>query len=200
MDTLRKIFPYLTCDRVITGKDKRACLYYDIGLCIAPCIGAASKDDYRSMIDALCKFLQGKNEEVTGAIRAKLDAAVQKLEFERAARYRDQLQALARIAEHQKVVSPLTIDQDVIAFAREVERRARDDRGQDGPASVGDPGCQADGNHVKNGERDLEARNVVDVPEACDEEKDENVLELAEKHAQCRSAFLSNQLVISIFL
>lgn len=118
MDTLRKIFSYLTCDREITGKDRRACLYYDIGLCIAPCIGASSKDEYRAMIDALCKFLQGKNEEVTGAIRGKLDEAVDKLEFERAARYRDQLQALARVAEHQKVVSPLMIDQDVIAFAR----------------------------------------------------------------------------------
>lgn len=119
MDTLRKIFPYLTCDRDITGHDKRACLYYDIGLCIAPCIGASSKEEYRAMIDRLCKFLQGKSEEVTASIRAKLDEAVEKLEFERAARYRDQLQALARIGEHQKVVSPSLIDQDVIAFARE---------------------------------------------------------------------------------
>ncbi len=65
MDTLRKIFPYLTCDREITGKDKRACLYYDIGLCIAPCIGAATRDEYRAMIDRLCKFLQGRTDEVT---------------------------------------------------------------------------------------------------------------------------------------
>ncbi len=119
MDTLRKIFPYLTCDREITGKDKRACLYYDIGLCIGPCIGTAPREEYRAMIDRLCKFLQGKTEEVTVAIRAKLDESVGKLEFERAARYRDQLQVLARITEHQKVVSPLMIDQDVIAFARD---------------------------------------------------------------------------------
>ncbi len=119
MDMLRKIFPYLTCDRVITGNDKRACLYYDIGLCIAPCIGQASKEEYRAMIDRLCKFLQGKTDEVTESIRAKLDEAVEKLEFERAARYRDQLQALARMTQHQKVVSSTIIDQDVIAFARE---------------------------------------------------------------------------------
>jgi excinuclease ABC subunit C len=119
MDTLRKIFPYLTCDREITGLDKRACLYYDIGLCLAPCIGAASREEYRATIDRLCLFLQGKTEEVTAALRVKLDEAVDKLEFERAARYRDQLQALARIAEHQKVVSTLTVDQDVIAFARD---------------------------------------------------------------------------------
>lgn len=118
LDTLRKIFPYLTCDREITGRDARACLYYDIGLCLAPCIGAASRDEYRAMIDRLCKFLQGKTEEVTAALRARLDDAVAQLEFERAARYRDQLQALARITEHQKIVSTVTADQDVIAFAR----------------------------------------------------------------------------------
>ena len=119
MDTLRKIFPYLTCDRDITGKDKRACLYYDIGLCMAPCIGAATRDEYRAMIDGLCQFLQGNSEQVTASLRAKLDEAVGKLEFERAAHLRDQLQALARIAEHQKVVSMATTDQDVIAFARD---------------------------------------------------------------------------------
>ena len=119
LDTLRKIFPYLTCDREITGRDKRACLYYDIGLCLAPCIGAASREEYRAMIDRLCKLLQGKSEEVTAALRTKLDEAVEKLEFERAARYRDQLQALAHIAEHQKVVSLATVDQDVIAFAQD---------------------------------------------------------------------------------
>lgn len=119
MDTLRKIFPYLTCDRDITGKDKRACLYFDIGLCIAPCIGAASREEYRAMIDRLCLFLQGKSEEVTASLRTKLDESVAKLEFERAARYRDQLQAIARVTEHQKVVSPAMIDQDVIAFARD---------------------------------------------------------------------------------
>ncbi len=119
MDTLRKIFPYLTCDRDITGTDQRACLYYDIGLCLAPCIGAASREEYRAMIDRLCKFLQGKSEEVTAALRARLEQAAEQLEYERAARYRDQLQALARITEHQKVAALVPIDQDVIAFARE---------------------------------------------------------------------------------
>jgi excinuclease ABC subunit C len=119
MDTLRKVFPYLTCDREITGKDRRACLYYDIGLCMGPCIGVSSKDDYRAMIDRLCMFLQGRTEEVTTSLRAKLDEAAEKLEFERAARFRDQLQALVHITEHQKVVSPMMLDQDVIAFARD---------------------------------------------------------------------------------
>ncbi len=119
LDTLRKIFPYLTCDRDITGKDKRACLYYDIGLCLAPCIGAVSREEYRGMIDRLSQFLQGHSEEVTENIHGKLASAAENLEFERAAVFRDQLQAISRITEHQKVVSPQMIDQDVIAFAKD---------------------------------------------------------------------------------
>jgi len=119
LDTLRKIFPYLTCDRDITGKDKRACLYYDIGLCLAPCIGASSREEYRGMIDRLSQFLQGHSDEVTQNIHGKLASAAENLEFERAAVYRDQLQAISRITEHQKVVSPLMVDQDVIAFAKD---------------------------------------------------------------------------------
>ena len=53
LEVLRKIFPYLTCDREITGNDPRACLYYDIKLCTGPCIGAVSKDGYRQMISDL---------------------------------------------------------------------------------------------------------------------------------------------------
>lgn len=119
LDTLRKIFPYLTCDREITGKDKRACLYYDIGLCLAPCIGAASQPEYRAMIERLSQFLQGHTEQVTEGIRTKLEQSANNLEFERAAIYRDQLQAIERITEHQKVVTPIMIDQDVIAFAKD---------------------------------------------------------------------------------
>jgi excinuclease ABC subunit C len=119
LDTLRKIFPYLTCDREITGHDKRACLYYDIGLCLAPCIGAASRQEYRDMIDRLGQFLQGHTEPVTEHIRQKLEHSAANLEFERAAVLRDQLQAISRITEHQKVVSPQMVDQDVIAFAKD---------------------------------------------------------------------------------
>jgi excinuclease ABC subunit C len=119
LDTLRKIFPYLTCDRIITGHDKRACLYYDIGLCMAPCIGAASQEEYRAMIDRLSEFLQGHTEEITANIHDKLEKSAEELHFERAAVYRDQLKAIERITEHQKVVSPLMVDQDVIAFAKD---------------------------------------------------------------------------------
>lgn len=119
LDTLRKIFPYLTCDREITGRDRRACLYFDIGLCNAPCIGAVTRDEYRGGIDRLCRFLQGHTDEVRQTIHEKVEQAATHMEFERAAYYRDQLQAIDRVTEHQKVVSPEMIDQDVIAFAKD---------------------------------------------------------------------------------
>lgn len=118
LHTLRKVFPYLTCDRIITGQDKRACLYYDIGLCIAPCTGAASKTEYRAMIDQLCLFLEGKTKAIVDDLRSKMASAAENLEFERAARFRDQLQAIQRVVERQRVISPELTDQDVIAMAR----------------------------------------------------------------------------------
>src|SRR5512136_653552 len=59
LDLLRRIFPYLTCNREITGTDSRACLWYDLKLCCAPCIGKTGKEEYRRMIDDLCRFLHG---------------------------------------------------------------------------------------------------------------------------------------------
>ncbi len=67
LDVLRRIFPYLTCDRMITGKDPRPCLYYDIKLCTGPCIGAINQADYRQMIDDLCQFLEGHTEPIVDA-------------------------------------------------------------------------------------------------------------------------------------
>ena len=115
---LRRIFPYLTCDRVITGHDPRACLYYDIKLCMAPCIGACSKEEYRAMIDDLGRFLRGHTEPVVARIKEEMLKASENLEFEKAAALRDQLVAIERVVEKQKVITTEQTDSDVIAFAR----------------------------------------------------------------------------------
>ncbi len=119
LDTLRRIFPFLTCNRTITGKDPRACLYYDIGLCAGPCIGAISQEAYRRMIDDLCQVLEGRIEPVVERLEAEMRAAAERWEFERAARLRDQIRALRQIAERQRVVSSHLLDADVIALARD---------------------------------------------------------------------------------
>jgi excinuclease ABC subunit C len=118
LHTLRPVFPYLTCNRIITGQDERACLYLDIGRCLGPCIGAASKEEYRAMIDGLCRFLEGKSDEIVAELEARMKAASEQWDFEQAAIHRDQLTAIQRVIERQKIVSAAMADQDVIAFAR----------------------------------------------------------------------------------
>ena len=119
LDMLRKIFPYLTCDRQITGQDGRACLYYDIKLCNGPCIGAVNREEYRGMIQSLIDFLSGKSDYITKEIEQKMQTAAENLDFEKAAEYRDQLKAIHKVVAKQKVISAAHADQDVIAFARE---------------------------------------------------------------------------------
>jgi excinuclease ABC subunit C len=119
LDTLRKIFPYLTCDRDISGHDRRACLYHDIKRCAAPCIGAVSQDEYRATIEQLCNFLEGRTEKVEAHLHQHMQEAAAALRYERAAWYRDQLKALHYLTERQKVIGTTLKDQDVIAFASE---------------------------------------------------------------------------------
>jgi excinuclease ABC subunit C len=119
LDLLRRIFPYLTCKRKITGTDDRACLYYHIKRCLGPCIGAVSKEEYRDMMDQVCLFLQGKGGEIVASLREAMEAAAEDMDFERAASLRDQLVAVEQVIEKQRVVSASTVDQDAIAFAME---------------------------------------------------------------------------------
>jgi excinuclease ABC subunit C len=119
LDWLRKSFPYLTCNRDITGNDARPCLYYDIKLCLGPCIGAVTQDEYRAMIGGLARFLEGRSDEVIADIEARMRAASDDLDFEQAAFLRDRLHSVRLVVERQKIVSSVGTDQDVIAFARE---------------------------------------------------------------------------------
>ena len=97
LDVLRRIFPYLTCNREITGEDTRACLYYDIKLCVGPCIGAISKDEYRAMIGSLGEFLRGRTDGIVNRLRGDMQTAANELRFEQAAALRDQIDAIQHI-------------------------------------------------------------------------------------------------------
>ncbi|MCK4741969.1 MAG: excinuclease ABC subunit UvrC, partial [Anaerolineales bacterium] len=119
LDVLRKIFPYLTCDRVITGEDQRACLYDDIKLCLAPCIGRIDTVGYRAMVDDLGRFLQGRTDPIVSRLEQEMEKASEALEYERAGNIRDQLIAIEKVVEGQKVVTQDKLDTDVIAFARD---------------------------------------------------------------------------------
>lgn len=119
LDILRRVFPYLTCDREITGQDGRACLYHDIHLCLAPCIGVVDQAQYCRMIEDLCQFLEGRSEPIMTRIQNEMNDAAEELQFEKAAALRDQLRALEQIVARQKVIfSADYVDSDVIAMAR----------------------------------------------------------------------------------
>jgi len=119
LEVLRRIFPYLTCDREITGQDKRACLYYDIKLCAAPCIGAVNQETYRQMIADLMDFLAGNSQPILERLNTEMQTAAETLRFEKAAALRDRLKAVQSIVERQKIIFGADyLDSDVLAMAR----------------------------------------------------------------------------------
>lgn len=118
LELLNRLFPYRTCDRTITGKDKRACLYLYIHRCLGPCIGVTTKEEYDQAVRQAILFLEGRHEGVINEIGRNMSAAAESLHFERAAALRDKLQAISRVTETQRVVSTSFADQDVVAFAR----------------------------------------------------------------------------------
>jgi excinuclease ABC subunit C len=117
LDLLRRMFPYRTCDRDITGKDRRACLYHDLKLCTAPCIGAVDKALYGVVIEQLIRFMGGESEGVMEDMRREIQEAATSLQFERAAQLRDRFQALEHVMEHQRIITTAATNQDVIAVA-----------------------------------------------------------------------------------
>ena len=119
LELLRRLFPYRTCNRVITGQDRRPCLYYHIKRCLAPCIGVVSKDEYRAMVDRVCLSLEGKQEKVIKELEVEMQKRAAALEFERAAELRDQMAAITKIIERQRIVSGHLRDHDFVAFARD---------------------------------------------------------------------------------
>jgi excinuclease ABC subunit C len=119
LDLLRKIFPYRTCDRMITGDDPRACLYYDIKLCTAPCIGSINQSEYRSMINDLCRFLEGHTDPILARLKKKMQSYSKSMAFEKAAVLRDQINAIEQVVERQKIISNQKMNSDVIALARD---------------------------------------------------------------------------------
>ncbi|HEY7063223.1 MAG TPA: excinuclease ABC subunit UvrC [Chloroflexota bacterium] len=119
LDTVNRLFPYIRCRKPITGTDRRACIYYDIKRCVAPCIGAVNNIEYRQLIDNAVGFLEGKQDEALDVLREEMDQAAEDLQFERAAALRDRIRAAERIIVQQRVVAGSKIEQDVIGLARE---------------------------------------------------------------------------------
>jgi len=124
IDIIRNLYPIRTCNINFDKNPKktRPCLNYYIGRCLGPCLGNVDHDRYMEMIDEIIMFLSGKEDKLIEIIEEKMKKASQELDFESAAKYRDQMNSLKIILEKQKVVSTSSlIDQDVIGMARGVE-------------------------------------------------------------------------------
>lgn len=117
LELIRKIFPFRSCKQRTFTND-RPCLNAHINMCYAPCVGRISKVDYNAMIDQIALFFEGKQEGLVKRLRKEMEEAAENLEFEKAARLRDQLQAIEQIITQQKAVLGGDDDRDVIAMAR----------------------------------------------------------------------------------
>tara|TARA_B110000438_G_scaffold188283_1_gene179923 strand:- start:2457 stop:4313 length:1857 start_codon:yes stop_codon:yes gene_type:complete len=103
LDLLSKIFPYRTCTKEITGKDKKACLEFDIGRCSAPCTGQSKKKEYNQTILSVESFLSGKTSPIIKEIKKEMVEASNNQNYERAAIFRDRVKSIEKILEKQKV-------------------------------------------------------------------------------------------------
>ncbi|MDI6690128.1 MAG: excinuclease ABC subunit UvrC [Actinomycetota bacterium] len=121
LDTLRRIFPVRACKGKEPGKSSGSpCLNFHIKRCLGPCTGKVSREEYRKMIDQICLFLEGKQEQVIEQLQREMKEAAEKLEFEKAARLRNRIRAAQHVLERQRIISSTKEDKDVIAlFARE---------------------------------------------------------------------------------
>jgi len=120
IDVINKIFPIRSCRKDLSQVPlkERPCLNYYIKRCMAPCQGNVKEEDYNEMINNIIMFLEGKRETLVKQLKDKMQEAADNLDFERAAVLRNQVLALEKILEKQKIVSTDMIDQDIIAMAR----------------------------------------------------------------------------------
>ena len=124
-ETLRiinRFFHLRTCTDHVLANRKRPCLLHQIGRCPAPCVYPVPEHEYRKSVDEVILFLEGKAGELVEGLRSRMKQAASELKFEEAARIRDQLLAIERSLERQKVATTDFKDQDVFASHREGDR------------------------------------------------------------------------------
>ena len=118
LETIKRVFRVRSCSKVLPrdiGKS-RPCLYYHIGQCSAPCAGKISQEEYREVFDQISAVLDGKCDGIIKILTEKMYDASDKLEYERAARYRDKLENLKILNEKQKIVSTHENNRDIIGI------------------------------------------------------------------------------------
>ncbi len=115
---LRNIFPIRTCSDIVMSSRKRPCIDYQIKRCLGPCAGLAAEDNYKNAVNGVIMFLEGRNTELIQLLKQSMEKASQILDFENAAKIRDQINAIEATLEKQIIVSNKHIDQDIFSTAR----------------------------------------------------------------------------------
>jgi excinuclease ABC subunit C len=115
--SIRQLLPFRTCSDEIF-KQGKVCLDFHIKRCPGPCERRISSEDYKARINEVALFMEGRSDLLGRELRERMEAAADRLDFENAARYRDQLHSIERIADRQKVLTHGRDDQDIVAYAR----------------------------------------------------------------------------------
>ncbi len=123
LQLLHKVFPLIPCGKSWSGERVQSpCLYFHLGRCLGPCAGLSDPVEYQQVVARVDRFLQGKEESIVEDLKTDMAAAAESLDFERAAKIRDQISAIETLMQRQKVLTGDRVDQDVIAVVK-------DDRG-----------------------------------------------------------------------
>jgi excinuclease ABC subunit C len=118
LQQLQKLFRLRNCDDLYFANRSRPCLQYQIQRCTAPCVGLIAKEDYARDVDAAIKVLEGRSDEAQVELARRMESAAEQLNFEEAARVRDQLKNLKVVQAQQIVTADIDHDADVIAIAQ----------------------------------------------------------------------------------
>ncbi len=118
MDVLRHIFPLRTCQGdIVPNPERRPCLHYQLGECLAPCAGKVEREAYGKSVQEVIDFLHGKSETVEKRLKNEMLEASANLNFERAAELRDRLAAVGKLMERQKAINVKGGNRDILAVA-----------------------------------------------------------------------------------
>ncbi|MDO4609411.1 excinuclease ABC subunit UvrC [Corynebacterium sp.] len=120
LDLLTRVFPARTCTKGVFNRQRqleRPCLLGYIDKCAAPCVGRVSAVEHREIVDGFMRFMSGDTRQLVRSLETEMTDAAERLDFERAARLRDDLQAVRQVMEKQSVVLGDATDADLIAFA-----------------------------------------------------------------------------------
>ncbi len=120
LESLKKLFPLRTCAHALPEHPpKRPCMNYEIGRCLGPCCGKCTENEYRAVVQRVISFLNGKYQDVTNDLEQDMKQAAAALQFEKAAKLRDQIKDIHGLMQRQQAIQTSGVEQDVFALAQD---------------------------------------------------------------------------------